>query len=128
MSRPKDGVRFGIPAAAAVYALITAVLFRDLLPVIHTHLLDLGDPLLNASILAWSARQVPLSEAWWNFPSFAPLAGVTAFTEHLLGAYPLASPIIWATRKPVLAHNLLQFGSLVLNGAATFALVRALTG
>jgi hypothetical protein len=119
--------RLGLATAAAIYAVITALLFRDLLPAVHTHLLDLGDPLLNASILAWNARQVPLTESWWNFPSFAPLSGVTAFTEHLLATYPVASPIIWATGNAVLAHNVLQLGSFVLNGTATFALVRGLT-
>src|ERR1700752_4490652 len=73
--------------AGAGYTLITALLFHELLPDVTTHLYsDLGDPLLNASILEWSARHVPMSEAWWNFPSFAPLSGVTAFTEHLLAA------------------------------------------
>ena len=82
--------------AAICYLLITALLFHNLLPVITTHLFgDLGDPLLNKAILAWNANHLPLTSDWWNFPAFAPLSGVTAFTEHLLGAYPLTSPIIW---------------------------------
>jgi hypothetical protein len=115
--------------AALCYLLITALLFRNLLPVLTTDLYgDLGDPLLNASILAWNAKHLPLTSAWWNFPSFAPLSGVTAFTEHLLGAYPLTSPIIWSTGNPVLACNLLELASITLNGVAAFALVRELTG
>jgi hypothetical protein len=91
----------GLAGAAIVYALITALLFRNLLPDVATHLYsDLGDPLLNTAVLAWNARQVPLTEAWWNFPAFAPLPGVTAFTEHLLLTYPVASPLrcIWFIR------------------------------
>src|SRR4029434_3071189 len=115
--------------AAICYLLITALLFRNLLPVLTTHLFgDLGDPLLNTSILAWNAKHLPLTPDWWNFPSFAPLPGVTAFTEHLLGAYPLTSPIIWMTGNPVLAYNALQLLTLPLNGLAAFALVRELTG
>src|SRR4029078_3421320 len=115
--------------AAICYVLITALLFHNLLPVITTHLFgDLGDPLLNTSILAWNATHLPLTSDWWNFPAFAPLPGVTAFTEHLLGAYPLASPIIWITGNPVLAYNVLQLVTLPLNGLAAFALVRELTG
>ena len=80
-----------------------------------THLFgDLGDPLLNAAILAWNAKHLPLSTDWWNFPAFAPLSGVTAFTEHLLGAYPLTSPIVWFTGNPVLAYNVLQLLTLPL--------------
>jgi len=114
--------------AAICYLLVTALLFHNLLPVITTHLFaDLGDPLLNTSILAWNAKHLPLTPDWWNFPAFAPLAGVTAFTEHLLGAYPLTSPIIWITGNPVLAYNVLQLLTLPLNGLAAFALVRELT-
>jgi hypothetical protein len=115
--------------AAIGYALLTALIFHNLLPVITTHLFgDLGDPLLNTTILAWNAKHVPLSAAWWDFPAFAPLSGVTAFTEHLLGAYPLSSPLIWFTGNPVLAYNVLQLATLPLNGIAMFALVRELTG
>src|SRR5215217_913760 len=114
--------------AAFGYLLITALLFRNLLPVVTTHLFgDLGDPLLNTSIFAWNAKHLPLTTDWWNFPAFAPLSGVTAFTEHLLGAYPLTSPVIWLTGNPVLAYNTLQLVTLPLNGLATFALVRELT-
>jgi hypothetical protein len=115
--------------AAICYLLVTALLFRNLLPVLTTHLFgDLGDPLLNTSILAWNAKHLPLTPDWWNFPAFAPLSGVTAFTEHLLGAYPLTSPIIWISGNPVLAYNALQLVTLPLNGLAAFALVRELTG
>src|SRR5262245_154595 len=105
------------PAAIACYLLVTALLFRNLLPVITTHLYgDLGDPLLNTAILAWNAKHLPLTTEWWNFPAFAPLSGVTAFTEHLLAAYPFTSPVIWMTGNAVLAYNLLLMGSFVANG------------
>lgn len=118
----------GIGSAALVYAAVTALFFHNLLPDLTTHLYsDLGDTLLNAGILAWNAQQIPLSDAWWNFPSYAPLTGVTTFTEHLLLTYPLASPIIWATGNPILAYNIVFLLSPVLNGIATYALVRELT-
>ena len=118
-----------MPLAALGYVVITLLLFRSLLPVLTTSLFgDLGDPLLNTSILAWNAKHLPLTTDWWNFPAFAPLSGVTAFTEHLLGAYPLTSPVIWVTGSPVLAYNALQLVTLPLNGLAAFVLVRELTG
>ncbi|OFW04305.1 MAG: hypothetical protein A3I61_10030 [Acidobacteria bacterium RIFCSPLOWO2_02_FULL_68_18] len=113
--------------AVLVYAGATALLFHNLLPDLSTHIYsDLGDPLLNVTILAWNARQVPLTEAWWNFPSFAPLTGVTAFTEHLLLTYPVASPIVWASGNPVLAYNVAFLLAMPLNGLAAFALAREL--
>jgi hypothetical protein len=115
--------------AALSYIGVTLLLFRNLLPVLTTNLpSDLGDPLLNTSILAWNAKHLPLTTDWWNFPAFAPLSGVTAFTEHLLGAYPLTSPIIWETGNAVLAYNVLLLACFPLNGLATYALVRELTG
>src|SRR6185436_17726752 len=99
---------------------ITALLFRNLLLVITTDLFsDLGDPLLNCAVLEWNATHLPLTTGWWNFPSFAPLSGVTAFTEHLLGAYPIASPVIWITGNPVLAYNVVLLLCFPLNGVAT---------
>ena len=119
----------GLAAAALLYAGITALLLHNLLPDLTTHLYsDLGDPLLNTAILAWNATEAPLTEAWWNFPSFAPLTGVTAFTEHLLLAYPIASPVIWLSGNPVLAHNVVFLLAAPLNGIAAFALARELTG
>lgn len=116
-------------AAFAVYASVTALLFRELLPHLSTHLYaDLGDSLLNATILLWNARHLPLTDEWWNFPSFAPLSGVTAFTEHFLGVYPLTTPIVWATGSGVLAHNVVLLLSFPLNGIAAYWLARELTG
>jgi hypothetical protein len=117
------------PAAAAlVYVAVTLLLFHNLLPTIGTDLgPDLGDPLLNTAILAWNAQHVPLTAEWWNFPSFAPLAGMTSLTEHLLLTYPLATPVIWMTGNPVLAYNLVLLLVLPLNGLSAWLLGRELT-
>jgi hypothetical protein len=119
----------GLAVATLLYAGITVVLFRALLPDLGTHLFpDPFDPLLLVAVLGWNASHVPLTEAWWNFPSFAPVEGVTAFTEHMLLTYPVASPIVWATGNPVLAYNVVFLLAKPLNGAAAFALGRELTG
>ena len=90
--------------------------------------MDIGDPVLNAAILEWNARTVPLTREWWNFPAFAPAEGVTAFTEHLLGFYPLAAPLRWLTGDPVVTYNLLCLLSFPLAGVGMFALAHRLTG
>jgi hypothetical protein len=118
-----------VALAGIVYTAVTLALFRTLLPTVTTHLFgDLGDPLLNTAILAWNATVVPLTDPWWNFPTFAPLSGVTAWTEHLLGVYPLTTPIIWTTGNAVLAYNVVQLVSPPLNGLCAFLLVREVTG
>jgi len=114
--------------AAIIYGAVTLVLVHNLLPVATTRIYsDLGDPLLNASILEWNARTVPLTHAWWNFPSFAPLSGITAFTEHLLFAYPISTPIIWATDNPILAYNVVFIVALWANAMAACMLGFTLT-
>jgi hypothetical protein len=116
-------------ATAAFLILWTAALLIRLLGAPLTALpMDLGDPLLNAAILHWNATVTPLTERWWNFPSFFPATGVTTFTEHLLGLWPLASPVIWLTGNPVLAYNVAFALSFPMTGLAMFALVRHLTG
>src|SRR5581483_11162146 len=116
-------------AAAAVYAGITALIFHNLWPRLGTALYSsIDDPLLNTSILAWNAKQLPLTDAWWNFPSFAPLSGVTAWTDHLLIAYPITSPIIWMTRSPIAAYDALLMLCFVANATAAYALAREVTG
>ena len=115
--------------AALAYAVLTALLFRTLLADIATHFYpDLGDPLLNAAILQWNATHPPLASGWWDFPAFAPATGITAFTEHLLSTYVIASPVIWITGNAVLAYNVVLLASFVLNGVAAYALARSLTG
>jgi hypothetical protein len=91
-------------------------------------LMDIGDPVLNASILEWNARTLPLSEKWWNFPAFAPADGISAFTEHLLGLYPVAAPLTWLTGHPIVAYDLVCLVSFPLTGVAMFALARRITG
>ena len=53
-----------------MYAVVTALLFRNLLPDLTTHLYsDLGDPLLNTTILAWFG----VASILRRYPRYAPL-------------------------------------------------------
>jgi|KBSSwiStaDraftv2_1062776.scaffolds.fasta_scaffold05650_5 hypothetical protein len=121
--------RSALIAATLAYAAITVAVFHNLLPSMATALYSgIDDPLLNTSILAWNAKHVPLTAAWWNFPDYAPLSGVTAWGDHLLVAYPLTSPLVWGTGNPVIAYNTLLLICFVMNGVAMFMLAREVTG
>lgn len=114
--------------AALLYTLValavTWPLVRDAGTLIAS---DTGDPILNTSILVWNATVRPLSDAWWNAPHFFPSTGVVAFTENLLGLYPLASPLYWITDNGVLAYNLTLFLTWPLSALVVYLLVRRLT-
>jgi hypothetical protein len=88
---------------------------------------DAGDPILNAAILAWNARQVPWTDAWFQFPIFHPTANALTFSEHLLGVSVIASPLSWLTGNPVAAYNVALLLSYPLSGLAMYALAWRLT-
>ena len=97
-------------AAAAIYVILTAALTWPL--VLHPAGVvpnDLGDPLLNTWLLSWNARVLPLTSAWWNGAQFFPIAGATAFSEHLLGLSVIATPVILLGGSPLLAYNVVFF-------------------
>ena len=124
------GIRRHTPVvlATAAYALLTLA-YTWPLPLHMRSVVpnDLGDPLLNTWILAWNARTLPLTAEWWNAPQFAPLPGVTAFTENLLGLLPITAPVIWITGDPLLAYNFAFLLVFPLCALAMYALVFTLT-
>ncbi len=88
---------------------------------------DAGDPILNAWILWWSTRALPLTAAWWNAPMFYPAAGSFAFSEHLLGELPLAWPVIAATGNALFGYNVALIASYILCGLGAHFLAYTLT-
>ena len=121
-------LRSGAFSTALIAATWSAVMLWPVLRApSNTIPMDAGDPILNASILHWNATHVPLTATWWNFPSYFPAQGVTTFTEHLLGLWPFASPVIWITGDPVLGYNVVFVLSFVLSAATMYALVHELT-
>ena len=67
------------------------------------------------------------TECWWNQPWFYPTTGVTAFTEHLTGLAPIATPAYWLTDNPVLPDNVTFFASWPLSAFGVYFLVRRIT-
>lgn len=117
--------RFPRPVLCAtlLYVALTVVLTWPL--VLHPGSVvpnDLGDPLLNTWLLAWNARVPPLTERWWNATQFFPIAGVTAFSEHLLGLSVLVTPVILASGNALLGYNVAFFLSFPLSALAAYFL------
>ena len=111
------------------YAGITAWQGQDVLRALGSVIIhDVGDPLLNATILSWNAQNLPWTQSWWNLPIFAPTPDVLTFSEHLLGLAPISTPVYWATGSGLVAYNLTALLTFPLCGAAMFLLVHQLTG
>lgn len=111
-------------AAAAVVATWPLVRhFGDSLPD------NLGDPLLNAWILAWDAdRLLHGLRGLWDAPIFHPYPNTLAWSEHLLGIAIFTAPVQWLTGNPLAAHNAAFLGSFVLAGSGMYLLATHLTG
>jgi hypothetical protein len=116
-------------ASALVYVALTVIMWRDVLAQLATAIAhDAGDPVFTATLLYWNATHVPLTEAWWQLPTFYPIRDTLAFSEHLLGLSPVATPLYWITRNPVATYNLTALLTFPLCGVAMYALVWRLTG
>jgi hypothetical protein len=116
-----------LAATAAYFALTIAYAWPLPAHVLHGIAHDPGDPLLNAWILWWTTRAVPLSSHWWNAPMFFPATGTFAFSEHLLGLAPLAAPIISVTHNATLGYNLTLLSTYVLCGLGMYFLAHTIT-
>ena len=121
--------RWRLPAVFAIYLCVSVAATWPLPRHLSSRLAgDLGDPLLNASILVWNATTVPFSPAWWNAPHYYPSEGVSAFTENLVGLSPFASPVYWLTGNPILGYNVALFLTWPLSAFSVYLLVRFLSG
>ena len=89
---------------------------------------DLGDPALNAWILAWDAdRLLHGLRGLWDAPYFHPYSDTLAYTEHLLGIAIFSAPIQWLTGNPIAAYNVAFLASFVLAGSGMHLLTQSLT-
>lgn len=86
-----------------------------------------GDPLLNATVLAWDADRVRHGfEHFWDAPFLFPHSNTLAYTEHLIGVAVFTTPIEWLTGNPVLTYNIAFIASYLLAGGGMFLLARHL--
>jgi hypothetical protein len=85
---------------------------------------NLGDPLLNAWILAWDFHALT-TDPWnlFNANILYPVENTLAFSEHMIGVLPAFAPAYALTGNPILAYNVVLFLSFPLSGVAMFLLV-----
>lgn len=88
---------------------------------------DPYDPLLNTWILWWGTKAVPLTQHWWNAPIFFPSPGTLAFSEHLLGLWPIAAPLTALSRQPLLGYNVALVATYPLSALGAHFLSYTLT-
>jgi hypothetical protein len=125
--RARIGARSWL-SIAALLAVISLVMHAELVRNLANGVpADLGDPLLNTWILWWNAQQLPLTDAYWNAPAFAPMTRALALSETLLGLTWLTTPLQWLGASPLVAYNVLYILEPPLNGLSAYWLCMLLT-
>jgi hypothetical protein len=114
--------------AFAGYSTLAAALTFPLVRHLSSRIpVDLEDSLWYVTVLWWNAHVVPLTDRWWDGFAFFPATGMMAFSDHLLGASLIASPLQWLGVSPIAAYNLTFLASFSLSAVAAHALAWTLT-
>lgn len=86
------------------------------------------DVFFNLWRLEWFAHAMTTPGAHlFDANIFYPARDTFALSDAMLVEDAVAAPLLWLHVEPVLVHNLLMLGAIVLSGAAMFALVFHLT-
>jgi hypothetical protein len=114
--------------ALALFALLAALLTWPQARHLATHAADHQDVYFNMWRFAWVAHALSSPAGLFDGNVFYPEPRVLTFSDALMVEALLAAPLLWAGLPPVLVHNLLLLGGIVLSGAFAFLLARHLTG
>src|SRR5262245_11019222 len=126
-----DSTRWLRQAAApgAVFVVLTCVMMWPQVRHIHNSAVSHQDIYFNMWRLEWLAHAMATSPRdLFNGNIFYPEPRTLAFSDAMLVQGVIAAPLIWLGMPPVLLHNLMILGAIVLSATAMFALVRYLTG
>lgn len=109
--------------------LAIAVIFTWPLAIrLDTSVADMGDPLLNAWILDWTAHALshdPLN--LFNAPIYYPGLYPLAYSEHLAGIALVVMPFHLAGAAPLTLYNIAMLLGFAFSAYATFVLARLVT-
>ena len=122
---------------AAMYSLIAIVWTWPLVRHLHTRIAsDLGDPLFNSWVLAWTSGQVLRAIGgdfsalgrYWHGNIFHPEPLTLAYSEHLTAQMIQGLPVYAATGNILVTYNLLFIATFAMSGLGMYLLMRELTG
>jgi hypothetical protein len=90
---------------------------------------NLGDPLLNATILGWNVQwlQGRRTGSFWDAPIFHPHENALAYSEHLIGQTLFVWPVFVLTDNALLTYNAAVLLSFPLLAVGSYLWIHALT-
>ncbi len=97
---------------------------------------DMGDPLFNCWVMAWTGGQLLLFlrgdfgaiSQYWNGNAFYPARLTIAYSEHLTPQMLQMLPLFALTGNIVFCYNVAIFLTFVLSGLGMYLLIREFTG
>jgi hypothetical protein len=118
------------PAAAlSLFSTLTVVMTWPQARHLSTHALEHQDVYFNMWRLGWFAHALSSApSAIFHGNIFHPERYTLAFSDAILVEGMIAAPLLWVGVPPVLVHNLLLLGGIVLSALGMTALVARLTG
>jgi hypothetical protein len=115
--------------AGALFLVLTGVMMWPQARHIYDSAIPNQDVYFNMWRLQWIAHALSTSPGnLFNGNIFYPEPRTLAFSDAMLVQGAIAAPLIWLGTAPVLVHNLLMLGAIVLSAVTMFALVWYLTG
>ncbi|HEX6973837.1 MAG TPA: hypothetical protein VF147_05510 [Vicinamibacterales bacterium] len=113
----------------ALFALLTVVMTWPQAAHLATHAADHQDVFFNMWRFGWFAHALATSPSHLlDGNIFYPEARTLTFSDAMPVESLLAAPMLWAGVPPVLVHNLMLLGAIVLSGAGACVLARRVTG
>jgi len=114
--------------AVALFALLTAIMTWPQALRLSTHASEHHDVYFNMWRLGWVAHALSSPATLFDGNFFYPEQRVLTFSDAMIVEALTAAPLLWAGVPPVLVHNLILLGGIVLSAAGVFMLARHLTG
>jgi hypothetical protein len=115
--------------AGALFIVLTLVMMWPQARHIYDSAIPNQDVFFNMWRLQWIAHALSTSPGdLFNGNIFYPEPRTLAFSDAMLVQGAIAAPLIWLGTAPVLVHNLLILGAIVLSAVTMFAFVWYLTG
>jgi hypothetical protein len=115
--------------AVALFTLLTAVMTWPQVAHLGTEASHHEDVFFNMWRLGWVAHALATSPARvLDGNIFYPEPRTLTYSDAMPVESIVATPLLWAGVQPVLVHNLMLLGGIVLSAAGMFVLAASLTG
>jgi hypothetical protein len=119
----------GVAAILVLFTTLTVVMTWPQARYIATHASDHWDVYFNMWRLAWFAHALASAPSTiFDGNIFYPERHALTFSDAMVVEGLVAAPLLWAGVRPVLVHNSLLLGAVIVSAAGMFVLVERLTG